>query len=205
MSNSIPPPPGGGAPPKMPPCPILPPPLDGSANAPPRPMAAPLLHELPLPPPKPLPPDAPPATEGRDAKGRFAPGNPGRLPGVRNKITIAMESLLEGQWEALANTALQMALRGDSVMLKVCLDRLVPVRRGSSTSIPDFPKVETVADVPKAQAAILAAVAAGILTADEATPLSALLSAFVQAELEKQVEETRDSMNRSRTGRLRGA
>jgi hypothetical protein len=126
-----------------------------------------------------------------------------------------MESLMEGQWEGLAKTAVALALRGDSIMLKACLDRLAPVRRGSSTAIPNFPKVETVADVPKAQAALLAGVAAGHLTADEAAPLSALLTAFVHAidattfaerltELEKQVEETRDSTNRTPTGRLRG-
>jgi hypothetical protein len=126
-----------------------------------------------------------------------------------------MESLMEGQWEGLAKTAVALALRGDSIMLKACLDRLAPVRRGSSTAIPDFPKVETVADVPKAQAAILAGVAVGHLTADEAAPLSALLTAYVTAvdattfaerltELERSVEETREATRRTRTGRLRG-
>jgi hypothetical protein len=92
-----------------------------------------------------------------------------------------MESLMEGQWEGLTKTAVALALRGDTTALRLCLDRIAPVRRGSSVAIPDFPAVETIADVPKAQAALLAAVAAGHLTADEATPLSALLSAYVNA------------------------
>jgi hypothetical protein len=61
------------------------------------------------------------------------------------------------------------------------MDRLAPVRRGSSVTIPDFPAVASIADVPRAQAALLAAVAAGQMTADEAVPLSALLAAYVNA------------------------
>ena len=177
-----------GGTPRLPPCPIpspppdralekhapqgLPPPPPGTA-APSGQLGAPMLHTLPLPPPQPA--------EGRDAKGRFAPGNPGGTPGRRHKVTAAMESLIEGQWETLANTALQMALRGDSTMLKACMDRLAPVRRGSSVTIPDFPAVASIADVPRAQAALLAAVAAGHCTADEAVPLSALLTAYINA------------------------
>ena len=139
-------------------------------------MLAPLLPPTPiLPPPQPLP------IEGRSPDGRFAPGNPGKQRGTRHRVTVAMESLMEGQWEGLTKTAVALALRGDTTALRLCLDRIAPVRRGSSVSIPDFPAVETIADVPKAQAALLAAVAAGHLTADEATPLSALLSAYVNA------------------------
>jgi hypothetical protein len=47
--------------------------------------------------------------------------------------------------------------------------------------IPDFPKIESPADVPKAHAAILSAVAAGHLTAEEAKPLSDLLAAYITA------------------------
>jgi hypothetical protein len=120
-----------------------------------------------------------------------------------------MEALLEGQWETLTNTALQMALRGDVTALRLCFDRLAPVRRGSSIAIPDFPAIATPADVPKAQAALLAAVVAGHLTADEAKPLSDMIGAFVSAldvtvlaerldALEKQIEETRDHKGRGR-------
>jgi hypothetical protein len=128
-----------------------------------------------LPPQQPLPPD------GRDSKGRFAPGNPGKQPGTRHKVTLAMESLMEGQWEGLTTTAVALALRGDTTALRLCLDRIAPVRRGSHIEIPDFPKIETPADVPKAHAAILSAVAAGHLAAEEAKPLSDMLIAYVTA------------------------
>jgi hypothetical protein len=49
-----------------------------------------------------------------------------------------MESLIEGQWETLANTALQMALRGDSAMLKACMDRLAPCAEDTPSRYPTF-------------------------------------------------------------------
>lgn len=159
-----------------PPCPIPPlPPNDSVPVALAPPLLAPLLPLTPvLPAPQPLP-------EGRDARGRFAPGNPGKQPGTRHRVTIAMESLMEGQWEGLTKTAVALALRGDTTALRLCLDRIAPVRRGGHIEIPEFPKLESPADVPKAHAAILSAVAAGQLTADEAKPLSDLLAAYVTA------------------------
>jgi len=172
------PPPPGDRPLPPPPCPIpLPPPEGRAPDAPVQPQAllgAPLLHTQPLPAPQPLP-------EGRDAKGRFAPGNPGKQPGTRHRVTVAMESLMEGQWEGLTKTAVALALRGDTTALRLCLDRIAPVRRGGHIEIPDFPKIESPADVPKAHAAILSAVAAGQLSADEAKPLSDLLAAYITA------------------------
>jgi len=42
---------------------------------------------------------------GRNTAGQFSAGNPGRPKGARNKATIAIESLLQGQAEALTQTA----------------------------------------------------------------------------------------------------
>ena len=171
------PPPPDDRPLPPPPCPIPLPPPEGrepDALVQTQPLLGPLLHTLPLPAPQPLP-------EGRDAKGRFAPGNPGKQPGTRHRVTVAMENLMEGQWEGLTKTAVALALRGDTTALRLCLDRIAPVRRGGHVEIPDFPKIESPADVPKAHAAILSAVAAGYLSADEAKPLSDLLAAYITA------------------------
>jgi hypothetical protein len=92
-----------------------------------------------------------------------------------------MEALLEGQWSGLTKTAIAMALRGDSTALRLCFDRLAPQRRGAAFEIPDFPAIKSAADVPQALAALIAAVAAGYLTADEAKPLSEMFSAYVNA------------------------
>ncbi len=58
-------------------------------------------------------------------KGRS--GNPGgRLPGSRNKATLAAAVLLEGESGALTRKAVEMALAGDPTALRLCLDRLLP-------------------------------------------------------------------------------
>ena len=63
---------------------------------------------------------------GRNTDGTFATGNAGRPKGARNKKTIAITSLLEGQAEALTQTAVTKALEGDSVALRLCIERIAP-------------------------------------------------------------------------------
>jgi len=79
----------------------------------------------------------------RDAGGRFRKGqsgNPaGRRRGVRNKATEAAERLLEGEAEALARKAIERALEGDPTALRLCLDRLIPPRRGRTVHLPSVP------------------------------------------------------------------
>ncbi|MFK4522184.1 hypothetical protein ABIF90_000165 [Bradyrhizobium japonicum] len=169
--------PSGDRPLPPPPCPVPLPPDGRATDALAQSQALlgpPLLHTLPLPAPQPL-------LDGRDAKGRFAAGNPGKQPGTRHRVTVAMENLMEGQWEGLTKTAIALALRGDTTALRLCLDRIAPVRRGGHIEIPNFPALESPADVPKAHAVILSAVAAGYLTADEAKPLSDMLTAYITA------------------------
>ena len=43
---------------------------------------------------------------GRNTAGKFTSGNSGRPKGARNKKTLAIESLLEGQAKALTQTAI---------------------------------------------------------------------------------------------------
>jgi hypothetical protein len=69
------------------------------------------------------------ATTGRDRAGRFTRGNPGRPHGTRNKATRAALALLDGEAEALTRQAVTMALAGDGVALRLCLERIAPPRR----------------------------------------------------------------------------
>jgi hypothetical protein len=51
-------------------------------------------------------------------------GNPnGRAAGSRNRATLAIEALLEGEGEALTRKALELAKAGDMAALRLCLDR----------------------------------------------------------------------------------
>lgn len=64
--------------------------------------------------------------------GRFLPGNrtKGRPKGSRNKVTVACEELLEGEGEKLTRKAIDLALSGDTTALKICIDRIIPPRKG---------------------------------------------------------------------------
>jgi hypothetical protein len=91
-----------------------------------------------------------------------------------------MEALLDGEAEKLTRTAIDLALAGDMVALRLCLDRAIPPRRDRPVLFA-LPRVETTADVVKATAALLAAVASGELTPSEAAELGKLLEAHLRA------------------------
>ena len=71
---------------------------------------------------------------GRNTAGQFAAGNTGRPKGSRNKATIAIESLLQGQAEALTQTAVKKALEGDSMALRLCMERIAPAPKDQPVS-----------------------------------------------------------------------
>lgn len=114
-------------------------------------------------------------------RGRpFAPGNPGRAKGSRHKVTLAIEALLDGQAEELTQKAIDLAIAGDITALRLCMDRLAPVRRDRPVTF-DLPKIETADDLPKATQAVMEAVAAGELTPSEAAELGKLVDAHAKA------------------------
>ncbi|MBI5128946.1 MAG: hypothetical protein HZA66_05860 [Rhodopseudomonas palustris] len=92
-----------------------------------------------------------------------------------------LATMFENGAEEIGQHLLTAVRRGDSAAMKIALDRLFPVRRGAPVMIPDFPRINSVDDVPKAHAAIIAAVADGVLSPDEVKPISDLLQNFVNA------------------------
>ena len=60
-------------------------------------------------------------------------GNPaGRPPGSRNKSTVLLQSLLEGEAEAITRKVIALAKEGDMAAIKLCMDRLAPPRRSAA-------------------------------------------------------------------------
>lgn len=124
-------------------------------------------------------------TTAPQQRGRpFKPGqsgNPnGRPKGARHKTTLAIEAILDGEAEGLTRKAVELALAGDITALRLCLDRLAPVRRDRPVTF-DLPKVETTDDLPKATQAIMEAVAGGELTPSEAAELGKVVDAHAKA------------------------
>jgi hypothetical protein len=108
-------------------------------------------------------------------------GNPrGRPAGSRNNATLACEALLEGQAEALTQKAVEMALGGDTVALKLCLERICPVRKDRAVRFP-LPPITSARDAADIAAAVAQAVAAGQLTPSEAAEIGKLIEIYVKA------------------------
>jgi len=126
----------------------------------------------------------PETTEPKQHGKPFTPGcsgNPaGRPKGARNKSTLALETLLDGQAEALTQKAIDLALAGDMAALRLCLDRILPARKDRPVSI-EMPTIDTAEDAKAASAALLAAVAAGSLTPSEAAEIGKLVDSHVKA------------------------
>jgi hypothetical protein len=115
----------------------------------------------------------------RTERGTFARGNPGKPKGARHRITLAVESLLDGEAEKLTRKAIKMALAGDTVALRMCMDRIAPPRKDRPVAFP-LPAIEKASDALKATTTIVAAVARGELTPLEAAALSGLVDSFMR-------------------------
>jgi hypothetical protein len=91
-----------------------------------------------------------------------------------------MEALLEGEGEKITRKAIEMALAGDTIAMRLCIDRLLPVRKDRPIKF-DLPKLQTAGDVVEASAALVSAAAAGEITLSEAGELSRLIEGFTKA------------------------
>ena len=108
-------------------------------------------------------------------------GNPaGKAKGTRNKVTMAIEALLDGEAEALTRKAIELAKAGDMAALRLCMDRLAPPRKDRLVMF-ELPTITCAADAVKASAALVTAVAIGDLTPAEAGELGKLIEAYVRA------------------------
>lgn len=115
------------------------------------------------------------AEGGRNSKGQFAKGNRGKAKGTRHKATVACETLLDGQVKQLTQKAVDMALAGDVLAMRICMDRIAPPRKDRHV-IFDMPRIEGAHDHPAALASIMTAVAGGALTPAEGQALAAMLA-----------------------------
>ena len=114
---------------------------------------------------------------GRNTDGTFSNGNVGKTKGTRNKKTLAIESLLEGQAEALTQTAISKALEGDGLALRLCMERIAPAPKDKSVSFP-LPDMNEAMDASQAASSVLTAVSEGELTPIEGTRVMGLIDSY---------------------------
>lgn len=124
------------------------------------------------------------------AKRRRGPGRPfvkgqsgnpnGRPRGSVNRGTRAAAILLDGEGEALARKAIEMALSGDAAALRLCLDRIVAPRREQPVSV-DLPPIDSPADIARAMEGLIVAATRGHITAGDAFALSQTIATYLRA------------------------
>jgi len=125
-------------------------------------------------------------------RGRpFEKGNPGRPVGSRNKATLAAEMLLDGETEALTRKAIELAMAGDTVSLRLCLERIIPARRDRPVKF-NIPKMVNGNEVATAMHNVLSAVAAGEMTPSEAQSVAAVVEGWRRA---REVGEMEDRLS----------
>lgn len=91
-------------------------------------------------------------------------GNPkGRPIGARGKTALAAEKLLEGEASALTRKAIDLALAGDTVALRLCIERILPPRKDRPVTFA-LPSINCAGEAAKAHGALLEAMARGSIT-----------------------------------------
>ncbi|MFL9987129.1 DUF5681 domain-containing protein [Paraburkholderia sediminicola] len=115
-------------------------------------------------------------------------GNPaGKPKGARDKRTELRE-LLRPRAAELVQKAVELALAGDTTALRICIDRIIPTIKAKDAPIGIGGLTGSLAEQGQA---VLAAMAAGEITPDEANAVMAAIAAQVRIveadELEKRI------------------
>ena len=124
----------------------------------------------------------------RTPKGQFkngSSGNPaGRPAGSRNKNTLACEQLLDGEAELVMRKAVELAKEGNVQAIKLCVERILPVRKERCINL-DLTPIEEREFVllPGRFEEITLAVAEGKITPGEGELLASISTRHVQASL----------------------
>lgn len=137
-------------------------------------------------------------------KGQFQKGqsgNPrGRPAGARHKVTLALEALLDGEAQTITRKAIEMAKKGDPMMIRLCLERMLPVRRDRPVTF-ELPELRTSQDAAKAALAILQATGTGELTPCEAAELSKTVANYAETVRVCEIEQRLAEMERTAEGK----
>ena len=107
-------------------------------------------------------------------------GNPaGRPAGSRNKASIAIENIFLDEQERLSRKCIKLALRGNMQALKLCIERICPVRRDTPINV-KLPRVSSVEDATTLSSALLDQVANGQITPSQGELLSRMIEKHIR-------------------------
>jgi Family of unknown function (DUF5681) len=115
-------------------------------------------------------------------------GNPaGKRKGTRHQTTLFAEQLMSDDVGAVVAKVLKAAKSGSMSAAKLILDRVVPPRKGRPLAI-SLPDVKSPSGVTDALAAVVAAMASGRISTDEAAAIAAVIEGQRRALETEQLE-----------------
>ncbi len=139
-------------------------------------------------------PDNTETIQGRFQKGQS--GNPAGKPiGARHKTTLAVQTLLDGEAEALTRKAVELALAGDITALRLCLERIAPAYK--ATTMPVMLNMPTPENLTDTARAFVVAAASGELAPDIAAQLVAAVASVARVEEIETVKQRVEAIERA--------
>jgi hypothetical protein len=103
-------------------------------------------------------------------------GNPaGKKPGTRNRATEMVEALVHEHAPDILRGVVERALAGDPISIKLCLEQILPRRRGRPIRLPGF-LAEADADLVNTQLLITNQMLSGELSPEEALAFSEVVA-----------------------------
>ncbi len=144
-----------------------------------------------------------PTNAEKKQDSKFKPGksgNPkGKQPGTKNRSTLIVEKLIDGEAENIAKKAIELALEGNPIALRLVLERLYPPRRDRPVNI-QLPKLETANDVVAAIGKVIEEVGEGNIDPSQGQTISAILDtkrkAIETADLERRLIELEERLRK---------
>lgn len=125
------------------------------------------------------------------------PGGPGRPRGARSKINLLLDQLAAENAQEILSKVIEAAREGDRKAQDIVLKRLWSVPRDRPIEV-DLPPIEQPADLVRAHAAVIDAMTAREITAEEASDIASVLEgqrrAFELAEQQERVDQLEDEV-----------
>jgi hypothetical protein len=116
----------------------------------------------------------------------------GRPSGSRNKTTLAVDRLLDGQAEAITQKCVALALDGDRTALRLAMERIAPLRKGRPVTFA-LPPIKNAEGLTAAIGAVAEAMSRGEVSPDEASAIASVLDlkrrAIETVEIERRLSQ----------------
>jgi hypothetical protein len=118
----------------------------------------------------------------RTEKGQFLKGQSGnkngKPKGTRNKSTLAALAMFDGESEALTRKAIELALEGDTVALRLCLERIAPPLKERPIGAFNLPQLDSQSDVLTALKVVAQNLSQGELLPSESVSICRVLEQY---------------------------